>query len=113
MAVMTTILEEISSNGDSRTYMAPAHTVQKPVLVLQKRKVASGNQVMAEDTVSVLQATVDAAGDALPQKILFSATYRRPITGAAADVTAGLALFREIIASDEFTDIVNKQSKLQ
>lgn len=113
MAAMTTVLTEFSTQGDSRTYTAPAHTVLKPVLVLQKRKIASGNAVVAEDTITVLQATVDADGAALPQKISFSATTRRPVNGQDADVTAAETLFREIIASDNFANVVDTQEYLQ
>lgn len=113
MAAMTTVLTEFSTNGDSRTYTAPAHTVLKPVLVLQKRKVPVGSAVVAEDTITVLQATVDSAGAALPQKVSFSVTVRRPITGQDADVTAAETLFREIIASDNFANIVDSQEYVQ
>lgn len=110
MAAMTTVLTEFSTLGDSRTYTAPSHVVTKPVLVLQKRKVPVGNQVVAEDVITHLQGTVDSAGATLPQKVSFSCTVRRPVDGIAADVTAALALFREIIASDEFTAVVNTQN---
>lgn len=113
MAAMTTNLEGYSQQGNSRTYLAPAHTVSKPVLVLQKRKVPSGTSVVAEDTITVLQGTEDSDGVSLSQKVGFTVTIRRPITGIAADVTSAKALFREIVASDEFDDVVDGSRLLQ
>jgi len=110
VAAMTTVLEARSPGAE---YTAPSHTISKPVLVLQSRKTPSANGVIAEDVVSVLHGTVDSNGDALPQKVLFSATVRRPYTGATADRDAALTLFREIVASDNFTDIVTGQDNLQ
>jgi hypothetical protein len=67
---------------------------------------------MVEDTISVINGTEDSAGDYLPNKIAFTVTVRRPKTGIAADVTAALATFRDIIAGDEFTSTVNQSSYL-
>lgn len=109
MAAMSTALTHFSTDGDSRTWTTSTHTVGKPRLVIQKRKVPVGNQVVAETTLSVIHATVDAAGVTLPQKVTFSATYRTPITGATGDTTAALAIFRDIVASDEFGAAVTGQ----
>jgi len=109
MAAMTTALTEFSDKDNSRTYtLTASHTVQRPRLVLQKRKVPVGTQNVAEDTISVLYATEDSTGELLPSKVMFSVTVRRPIDGIAADVTAALATFRDVVAGDEFGDVVNK-----
>lgn len=110
MAAMSTALTVFSDNGNSRTFTATGHTVQKPKLVIQTRKVPTGNQVIQESKVSVIQATVDTGGSAIPERVSFQAVYRSPITGASADVTAALAIFRDIVASDEFTAVVNTQN---
>jgi hypothetical protein len=112
MAVMSTALTEFADNGNSRTYTYTGHTAAEPRLVLQKRRVPEGNQTVVEDTVSVLSATEDANGDILPQKVLFSATIKRPLSGIAGDVTAALAVFRDIIAGDEFANTVDTQEWL-
>jgi len=112
MAAMTTALTEFSDNGDSRTYTQAAHTVQQPLLVIQKRKVPSGNQTVAETTVNVVNATTDVDNAVLSQKILFSAVVRYPIAGDATDVTAALATFRDIVAGDEFANAVSTQEYL-
>jgi len=112
MAAMATVLTEFADNGNSRTYTQATHTALKPVLVLQKRKVPSGNEVVIEDTVTVLSATEDANGDVLPSRVTFTATIRRPKDGIAADVTAMLAVFRDVIAGDEFANTVNTQEWL-
>lgn len=112
MAAMTTVLEEFSVLGDSRTYTQAAHTALKPMLVVQKRRVPTGNQTIAESTVNVVNATVDVDGAVLSQKILFSAVIRYPIQGLATDITAALATFRDIVAGDEFADMVVTQNPL-
>ena len=112
MAAMTTALTEFSDNGNSRTYTYTGHTASEPRLVLQKRRVPSGDQSIVEDTITVLSSTEDAAGDLLNQKVNFTVTVRRPISGIAADVTAALAIFRDVIAGDEFTNTVNTQEYL-
>jgi hypothetical protein len=113
MAAMTTVLTEFADNGNSRTYTSPAHTSIKPALVIQKRKVPTGNQVVVEDTISTIYATEDAAGVAIPQRVSISITVRRPINGIAADMTAVVTLAREIVASDEFQAMVDTQNFVQ
>lgn len=113
MALMTTVLTEFSDNGNSRTYTQAGHTAVEPQLVLQKRKVPSGNQSTIEDTITVLSSTEDASGALLDSRVSFTATVRRPKDGIAADVTAMLAVFRDIIAGDEFTNTVNTQEWLK
>lgn len=113
MAAMTTALTEFADNGNSRTYTYTGHSVSDPKLVLQKRRVPSGNQTVAEVEVSVLSGTEDAAGDQLSQRVMFSAKVRYPIAGIAADVTAALAIFRDVVAGDEFANSVTTQEWLK
>lgn len=112
MAAMTTALTEFSDSGNSRTYTYSGHTISNPKLVIQKRKVPSGAQVIAEDTISVISGTTDADSEILPQRVVFTATIRRPVGGDASDVTAALAIFRDVVAGDEFTNSVNTQEYL-
>lgn len=112
MAAMTTTLTEFADNGNSRTYTLAAHAAAEPKLVLQRRKVPSGNQTVLEDTITVLESTEDSSGSILSSRVTFTATIRRPIDGIAADVTSALATFRDIIAGDEFTNVVNTQEFL-
>lgn len=112
MAVMTTALTEFSDNGNSRTYTLAGHTALQPQLVIQKRRVPSGNQVVAEDVITVLKGTVDSAGEPISQKVSFEVKVRRPINGLQADVDALLAIFRDIVAGDEFSNSVDTQEFL-
>lgn len=110
MAALATSLTGFSELGNTRTYVVTsAHTALKPALVIQRRKVPSGNQVVAEDNINVVYATQDADGAPLPQKVQMSVNIRRPMTGNADDVAAALVVFRDIVASDEFTAVVNGQ----
>jgi hypothetical protein len=112
MAAMTTALTEFADNGNSRQYTYTGHTTSEPRLVLQKRRVPSSNTAIAEDTVSVISATEDALGNLLASKINFTLTLRRPINGIAADVTAALAIIRDVIAGDEYTNTTATQEWL-
>lgn len=109
MAAMTTALTEFTTEGNSRSYTVAAHTALKPSLVLQRRKVASQPLQAAEDQLSVLVATVDADGNPITTRVMFTATVRRPLEAADADITAALATFRDLVASDEFSVMVSTQ----
>jgi hypothetical protein len=112
MAAMSTALTEFRDNGDSRQYTYSGHTAGDPRMVLQRRRVAQGNQVIAEDQVTVLSGTENADSEPLPERVTFAVTVRRPITGDAADVTAALAVFRDVVAGDEFGNTVSTQEWL-
>lgn len=113
MAAMSTSLTELIDNGNSITYFYTGHTVNDPKLVLQKRKVPVGATGVAEDSFSVVVQTDDADGNPLSSKPSFEAKHRRPINGDAADSTAALAVFRDIVASDEFGAMVTNQARLK
>jgi hypothetical protein len=110
MAGMSTALTEFRDFGDSRTYFYTGHTAVEPRLVIQRRKVANGATSVIEDTCQVVSSTEDSEGVILSSKVLFEAKIRRPVNGIAGDVTAALAIFRDIVASDEFTATVNTQA---
>lgn len=112
MAAMSTSLTEFSSFGDSITYAQSGHTVLKPSLVIQKRKVPSGAQTVAESSVAVVQATEDADGNVIPQKVTMTVVVRSPINGKQTDVDAALAVLRDIVAGDEFGNTVATQEPL-
>lgn len=112
MAGQTTAITEFADNGNSRTYTYTGHTALKPKLVIQKRKVPSGNQTMLEDSIKILAATTDPDSAVMAEKVTFEAIVRRPTLGLAADVTAALAVFRDIVAGDEFGTMVNTQGWL-
>lgn len=112
MAGMTTALTEFANNGNSRTSTYPGHTASEPRLVIERRKVATGATSVLENTIQVLSSTEDSAGEILSSKVLFEAKVRRPVNGITADVTAALAIFRDVVAGDEFTNVVNTQEWL-
>lgn len=112
MAAMTTALTEFSDNGDSRTYTLTGHSISSPKIVVQKRRVPVGNQKVAQDTVTVLYGTTDADGLPVPERVSFEVVIRRPVHGQAADVTAALAVIRDIVAGDEFANVKDTQEFL-
>jgi hypothetical protein len=113
MAAMTTVLTEFADNGNSRTYSLSGHGALKPRIVIQKRKVATTSTSSAEDTVDVIYGTEDSAGNILPGRTSFGAVVRRPVNGDDADATAALAVFRDIVNSDEFAAMVVSQNFLK
>lgn len=112
MAGQTTVLTEFSDNGNSRTSTLPDHTTLKPRLVIQKRKVPTNQAQSAEMTISVIYATTDVEGAVLAPKVAFDVTVRYPASGQAADVSAALAVFRDIVQGDEFAASVSTQNWL-
>lgn len=109
MAARTTALTEFADNGNSRTYLYAGHTASEPRLVFHTRRVPQGNEKVAIDTLTVLSSTEDANAELLPSRVTMKVEVRRPIDGIAADVTALLAIFRDIIAGDEFAYMVTTQ----
>jgi hypothetical protein len=112
MAGMTTVLTEFSDNGNSRTSTYTGHTALEPRLVIEKRRVPEGNQTMIEYSAKVVSSTEDSDGAILDSKVAFEASVRYPKLGQSSDVTAALAIFRDIIAGDEFGNSVSTQEYL-
>lgn len=112
MAGMTTVLTEFSNNGNSRTSTYTGHTAVEPKLVIEKRRVPEGNQTMVEYSAKIVSSTEDSAGLILSQKVSFEAVVRYPVDGISADVTAALAIFRDVIAGDEFGNSISTQEWL-
>jgi hypothetical protein len=112
MAGMTTVLTEFSTSGNSRTSTYTGHSAIEPKLVIEKRRVPEGNQTMVEYSAKVVSSTVDADGVILQQKVSFEAVVRYPVLGTSTDVTAALAIFRDLIAGDEFGNSVTTQEWL-
>jgi hypothetical protein len=107
MASLSATLTEFADNGNSRTYTSSGHTAAKPKLVIEKRLVPAGNQVMAEFSATVVQAVEDPDGGIAPQKVSMGTVVRYPVVGSdpsdlATIIAAALVLLRDIVASDEF-----------
>lgn len=113
MAAMTTVLKEHADYGNARTYTAPGHTALVPQLVLQKRKVLNSPDGNIESSAAVVFATKDAAGLTLQGKVRFEVIARYPAQGDVDDVSAAKALFRELVASTNFDDMVDDQNWVQ
>lgn len=110
MASFTTAIVQFSDKENSRTYSITGHTVAAPKLLIQKRKVPATAQATSESTLNVVYGTTDAEGNVLQSKVNLGAMVRYPANGQSSDVTAALAVFRDFIASDEFTAMVNSQN---
>lgn len=113
MASFTTTIQEFSDKENHRTYSVSGHTVQAPKLLIQKRKVPSTTEAASESHLMVVYGTEDVDGNPLASKVVFDAGVRYPANGQSADVTAALAVFRDFVASDEFTAMVNAQTYVQ
>lgn len=113
MASFTTSITEFSDKENNRTYMVSGHTVQAPRLLIQKRRVPTTLKGVAETHLMVVYGTEDAEGNPLASKVVFDAGVRYPADGQSDDVTAALAVFRDFVASDEFTAMVTSQAYVQ
>lgn len=107
MASLSATLTEYSTEGNSRTYTAAGHTYALPKIVVQKRKLPSGSQPVAEFQGSVIYGTEDDDGLALQSKYNFTVNARMPVNGQTTHRDAALVLFRDFVASDEFTAAVS------
>jgi hypothetical protein len=113
MAAFTTVISEFSDKENNRTYMVSGHTVQEPRLVIQKRKVPATASGASESHLMVVYGTTDAESNPLASKVVFDAGVRYPANGQSDDITAALAVFRDLVASDEFTAMVTSQAYVQ
>lgn len=114
MAALATALTEFSDNGDSRTYTISGHSATKPKLVVQKRKVPVGNQVMAEFSGTVVYGVLAGDGSVATNKVSQGVFARYPVdadpTDLAAMNAAALVILRDFVASDEFGAAVTSQA---
>ena len=107
MAALATELVKQTEFDNTIKLMTGSHTVSKPQLVIQKRRVPSGNQTIAEDNITLVFGTVDADSKPHANNILFEVKLRRPFDAASADITAAKALLQDIVSSDEFADVID------
>lgn len=110
MTAIVTTLTEFSDNGNTRVYTLPGHLAASQRIMTQKRKVPVGNQKVIEDVINIQYTTSDSEGNALPQKVGFTATITRPIGADAADITGAEAVFKDIVQSDEFSAMIQTQN---
>lgn len=113
MAGMTTVLTPFDTGKpNGRTYTLDTHTVAKPRLCVQKRRVPAGNQKVAEDSVFIMSGSEDADGNPIPERSSVEIVVRRSIEADTADLSVVLAAAIDIIASDEFSNTVDTQEYL-
>lgn len=113
MAAFTTVLKEYRDSGDLRVWTISGHTALDPYIVTQTRREPAASNANLETTIKVAKGTQDADGNLLASRVVFSATVKYPKQGQSADVTAALAVFRDLVASDEFTDATNTLNYVQ
>lgn len=113
MPALAIPLVEYSDESNSRTYTTTGHTVAKPRMVLQKRKIGSPGGASSVDNIQVVYGASDAVGAVLPSRIAFEVVIRRPVEAIAADTDAALATFRGIVGSDEFAAVVTTQNYIK
>lgn len=113
MASFSTTMSEFSDSENRRTYAVDGHTVQLPKLVIQRRSVPKSTSAVGESQLQVVYGTKDSEGVPLASKVAFNAIVRYPNNGTASDVTAALAVFRDLVASDEFEAMVTGQTYIK
>lgn len=110
MAVIAIPLVEFNDDNNKRTWSLATHSVNKPSLLIQSRKVATATKTVAESSFQVVQATVDTGGAPLPQMINLSINTRYPKNGASADLDLAIANLRALVISDEFVAAIKAQT---
>jgi hypothetical protein len=113
MAAFSTVISEFSDTENRRTYAVTGHTVQAPKLLIQKRSVPKSATGVAESSLAVVYGTTDADGNIHQSKVGLTASVRYPADGQSSDIAAALVVFRDFVASDEFTALVNAQTYVQ
>jgi hypothetical protein len=113
MAGMTTVLTETFSMGNVRKWQLSNHTVAEPHLITQKRQEASTPEAVAKSSLTFLSGTADVNGSALAARDVVDISVRGPANGDSADMTALIATVRDVVNSDEFTDMVTSQAWLK
>jgi len=113
MAALSATLTEFSTSGDSRTWTTTGHTPGLPKLVIQKRRVPTGNSSIAESTVTVVYGTEDGAGDVLPSKVSMSVNVRYPVSSGDSAIADALTLLKDVVQSTEFGTTVTTQNFLK
>lgn len=112
MAAMTTVLTEFSDNGNSRTYSTAGTLVSMPKLVIQKRRVPSGNETVQENSVEVVHGTKDSDGSILPSKVSFKVVCRYPKDSTNTEIDAAFAIIKDILNGDEYASTIYTQNWL-
>lgn len=74
---------------------------------------AATEKANSESRISVVYGTEDAEGNPLQSKVVFDAGVRFPVNGQSSEIDAALVVFRDLVASDEFTAMVNSQAYVQ
>lgn len=112
MAAMSTALTVFDSLNGKRVNTYTGHSILDPRLVIENRRLAEGARTVSEYSFKVVSGTEDSDSVPLAEKVSFEAIVRVPVHGASADVTAALAIFRDIVAGDEFGNSVDTQEWL-
>jgi hypothetical protein len=112
MAAMTTALTLFNTQNNYVQYSLNDHTTVEPRVVIQKRKVPSGVLGVGETSIKVVYGTTNSDGDQIAERISFEVIVRDPVQGLSTDRDAALAVFRDIIAGDEFANSVGTQEWL-
>jgi hypothetical protein len=114
VTIGTNNLVEFSDKENSRTWSLDDHTVQQPEIVIQKRKVPQGLNPteISSSILKVVIGTVDSAALPMQQKVTFEVEVRYPVDALAADITDAQDIFKALVASDEFDEMVSTQNYL-
>lgn len=114
MASFTTAIEEFSTQGNSVTYAITAtHTANAPRLVINRRRVATGNKQSYEMDLDIVHGLLTSEGVPVPAKLTLGAHARIPVVATATEIDAIIADFRDFVNSDEFVDSCKKQLFVQ
>ncbi|DAD51091.1 TPA_asm: coat protein [ssRNA phage SRR7976300_9] len=99
---MQTAYAQFADNGNSRTYTGPSHTIAKPDLLIQKRKVPTNINGVSEMSSKIVVGSTDASNAPLAQRISIEVVVRVPVGAQTADVDAAKTRFADLSSDTAF-----------
>lgn len=109
MAAMSTVLTYSGSNQDTIMYALADHTAQKPSMVLVTRKNGNGPTGNVISSFEVVKGTYDVDGALIASRVVGELNVKYPKHGTWTDVTSAIAVMSDVVVSDEFLALVQKQ----
>lgn len=99
---MQTAYAQFADNGNSRTYTGPSHTIAKPDLLIQKRKVPTNINGVSEMSTKLVMGSTDASNAPLAQRISIEVVVRVPVGAQTADIDAAKARYADLSTDGAF-----------
>lgn len=112
MADMTTVLKVHDDGPGRRVFSVDGHSVAAPRLVIQKKTTAATPDGLAKDELQIVYGAFDSDGVPLSSKNALTLNIKRANNARSTEFDQAIALFKEIVASDNLLRICASQDYL-